>query len=181
MSERARTALWTAGALAVPALLLAAVLILANRVDLFDGPRTMQGSTRVSLALIIFGAAVAWVLFSAMVYVGVSDRLHGVTFSPLYGPALAVKGLIALILTISAIGAVDALAHSLRIAWHITDESEVRLFNALLFLFLVCALAWFLGVMLQLREWSQRSVLAIYSAGGAFGVFVLVVALTLPA
>lgn len=163
MTERQdlRTLGWTLLVLAVVVVLEAAVIWWANTTAWGFLNLSQRNQLQFTAILAVGTVATFALLFAVLVYVGVDDLRHGRTLSSLYLPALAIKGLIVLILTPTAILATDLLLHDMQPQWQITMEPELMLWSRLLFVALCVAGAWFTIVVVTGREWPKAQIVLV--------------------
>jgi hypothetical protein len=153
-------------ALAALAAALLAVLLIGDAISL-DGPATREGSTRLSLVILIFGEAVMVTLFGAFLFIGIEDWRRGIPLSALYPPQMAVMGTMAAYMTITGLSVIDLLTHHLRPTWGILYTPVARIFQSLLLLAVFASFAWVLATVVRGRTDERaagRQVAAIRAA-----------------
>jgi hypothetical protein len=142
--------------------------------DRFDPE--MRAVTRFGIYVILFSAATAFVLLPVMIASGVLDRLQRQPASRLYMPFVSfVLGSVG-VLVISTIGAIDLLTHNLTLRWQISNETEVRILNAVLLAWSYLSLGWWTWEMLRGRGVSRRASVSILG-GVAVAALTLVLVL----
>jgi hypothetical protein len=132
-----------------------AVLLIGEAVHL-DGPATREGSTRVSLIILLFGQAVMTALFAAFLFIGVEDWRRGVLISDLYPPQVAVMGTMAAYMTVTGLSVIDLLTHHLRPTWGILYTPVARIFQSVLLLTVFASFAWVLATVIRGRSDDRR-------------------------
>jgi hypothetical protein len=153
-------------ALTALAAALLAVLLIGDAISL-DGPATREGSTRLSLVILIFGEAVMVTLFGAFLFIGIEDWRRGIPLSALYPPQMAVMGTMAAYMTITGLSVIDLLTHHLRPTWGILYTPVARIFQSLLLLAVFASFAWVLATVVRGRTDERaagRQVAAIRAA-----------------
>ncbi len=123
------------------------VLFIGANLDV-DPASTGQGSTYVSLYIMLFGAVVMLVLFAAFLYIGVEDKLSGFPLSSLYWPQTAVKGTMAAYMMTLALTVVDLSLHGLKPTWAVLYTPTAKIFQSLLLLLVFASFAWVLMALL---------------------------------
>jgi hypothetical protein len=141
-------------ALAALIALIITVLILGEAVHL-DGPATQEGSTRVSLVILLFGEAVMVALFAAFLFIGIEDWRHDLLISDLYPPQVAVMGTMAAYMTMTGLAVIDLLTHHLRPTWGILYTPVARIFQSALLLAVFASFAWVLATVVRGRRYER--------------------------
>jgi hypothetical protein len=134
--------------------LIVTVLILGEAVHL-DGPATQEGSTRVSLVILLFGEAVMVTLFAAFLFIGIEDWRHDLVISDLYPPQVAVMGTMAAYMTMTGLAVIDLLTHHLRPTWSILYTPVARIFQSALLLAVFASFAWVLATVVRGRRYES--------------------------
>jgi hypothetical protein len=142
-------------ALTALAAALLAVLLIGDAISL-DGPATREGSTRLSLVILIFGEAVMVTLFGAFLFIGIEDWRRGIPLSALYPPQMAVMGTMAAYMTVTGLSVLDLLTHHLRPTWGILYTPVARIFQSVLLLTVFASFAWVLATVIRGRSDDRR-------------------------
>jgi hypothetical protein len=134
--------------------LIITVLLVGEAVHL-DGPATQEGSTRVSLVVLLFGEAVMVTLFAAFLFIGIEDWRHDLLISDLYAPQMAVMGTMAAYMTVTGLSVLDLLFHHLRPTWSILYTPVARIFQSALLLAVFASFAWVLATVVRGRRYER--------------------------
>jgi hypothetical protein len=131
------------------------ILLIGETVHL-DGAATQEGSTRVSLIILLFGQAVMTVLFAAFLFIGIEDWRHNIPISSLYPPQVAVMSTLAAYMTVLGMSVIDLLTHHLRPRWGILYTPVARIFQSILLLSVFASFAWVLATVVRGRSEDRR-------------------------
>lgn len=134
--------------------LIITVLLVGEAVHL-DGPATQEGSTRVSLIILLFGEAVMVTLFAAFLFIGIEDWRHDLLISDLYPPQVAVMGTMAAYMATTGLSVLDLLFHHLRPTWSILYTPVARIFQSALLLAVFASFAWVLATVVRGRRYER--------------------------
>jgi hypothetical protein len=132
------------------------ILLIGETVHL-DGAATQEGSTRVSLIILLFGQAVMTVLFAAFLFIGIEDWRHNIPLSSLYPPQVAVMSTLAAYMTVLGMSVIDLLTHHLRPTWSILYTPVARIFQSILLLLVFASFAWVLATIVRGRTAARRT------------------------
>jgi hypothetical protein len=163
-----RTALSVSGLLAA----LAAVAAVSTRYDGPGGHAAGRVLVEFSLVSLLGGAVMAVCLLSVVTWIGWSDRLARLRFSPLYPGVLLTAIGAAIVLTLAGAASFGVLHHGLHQTWRWPSEPEVQLARAVGFNVFVAGLGLKVAVFLAGRGWAWRNVALLF---GLIGVAILVI------
>lgn len=152
--SRVSTATLVFAAFAALIALILAVLLIGEVVHL-DGTATQEGSTRISLVILLFGEAVMVTLFAAFLFIGIEDWRQSLPISELYPPQIAVMGTMAAYMTVTGLAVIDLLTHRLRPTWGILYTPVARIFQSVLLLAVFASFAWVLATVVRGRSYDR--------------------------
>ena len=149
------------------AVILGAVIAVANAYTFPIGGAAGNGTTYTSILLLFAGLSLGTLVFAILFAIGLDDYYTGRAISPLYPPVLLLAGALAWLLALTALSALDLLVHDLEQGWYLTDEPEIRILSNGLLVALFVALAWFCAVILRGRAWTGRDLMLLFLAVAA--------------
>lgn len=175
--NRTQVILEAVGILLILFVLVAAIIIVANKLDYTFGDP--QEQTRVISVLTLFAFGVGVSFFFCITLIGLANWHDGKGFSSLYLPILFFAATMLMWLSIQCINAYDYLAHDGKPVWAATREPEVSITAiALIICFVVVAPGLILRDALKRNGWSDVRLLMLLGGIALATAIVIWIALT---